>query len=215
MKKIILLLLTFFILGSVQAQIKMRPEMSIAYLQHSKLIGVSGGCSVVFPLKNSGNLSIGITAATAGGNRNVVFDPEENPNINFDDHVGTYWRGLLFPYTIEMKIHTSSTMQYTAQFAYSKDLKSLVVGAGLYATYINKYYLAGPIDDFTYSVQNTHITSDFYIPFHVRYVDFGPYFIASKRINKPDAKIPLHTEAKVYLATGWNWSYHLGMTVEL
>lgn len=201
-----------------EAQIKMRPEFAGAYLQHSKLFGFSTGCTFDYTLKSGDRIGLGVLFAHGEGNRDFDFDPTQNPNVLLDYYAPDYdlFRSIDLEFPIELDARTATTFQYILQTAYKKKLtEKIFIGAGLYGTFINKSYLAGPIDDFGFDLFGIPYVADIYIPFHIRYFDLGPLVLFNYQLNKAETKIPVGIETKTYLAVKQNWSYHLGITIDL
>jgi hypothetical protein len=55
----------------------------------------------------------------------------------------------------------------------------LQIGGGIYGTYVNKTYIAATIYDIQFEFRGDPWVGDWTIPYHVRYLDIGPYISVS------------------------------------
>jgi hypothetical protein len=219
MKKYLFLFLLFFCFQSINAQVKLRPELSIAYLQHSKLAGLGITNGLHFPLNEKSKLVASFTFAYGHGNRNFDPDKEGLYNIEYADYSPRFQalQGIpfLWDYPYETEVKTSTTFQYSLNLSYVKKVKDWEFGGGLYFTFLNKSYLAALIPDFDISFGNVPFSIDYLVPFHIRYYDAGPFLTATRRINGKKAKLPVYATSAIYLALKNNHSYYLGLAIDL
>ncbi len=219
MYKLLILFLSIFCFQNVNAQVKLRPELSINYLQHSKLVGIGITNGLHFPLNENSKIITSFTFSYAEGNRNFNTSTDRLPNLEYDGYTPPYQTWRVYPfgfdYVIDLDVKTSTTYQYSLNIGYAKKISKWEFGGGLYLTYINKSYLAALIPDFDITFLGDPYTIDFFVPFHIRYYDAGPFLTASRRISDKKAKLPLYVTSSIYLALKNNHSYHLGLAIDL
>lgn len=219
MRNYFYLFIFLFCFLDVDAQVQLRPELSFAYLQHSKLIGLGVTNGLHFPLKNESKLVASFTFAYTQGNRNFNPDEEGLYNIEYGNYsppfqnlIGT---PFLFDFMTETEAKTSTTFQYSLNLSYAKKFNKWEFGGGLYITYVNKSYLAALIPDFDITFGNEPFSIDYLVPFHIRYYDIGPFLTVARRINSKSAKLPIYVTSFICLALKNNHSYHLGLAIDL
>lgn len=203
----------------MNAQVKLRPELSFAYLQHSKLVGIGITNGLHFSLCENSKIVMSFTFSYAHGNRNFNPKKEGLYNIEYADYSPPFQNLIgspfLWDYPIETEVKTSTTFQYSLNLGYVRKINKWEFGGGLYFTYLNKSYLAALIPDFDINFWTVPFTIDFFVPFHIRYYDAGPFLTASRRINGEKAKLPIYVTSSVFLALKHNHSYHLGLAIDL
>lgn len=225
MKVLSLLCLSYFFIVNVKAQVsdkvklKLRPELSLNYMQDSKLVGLGVTQGLHYNLNKKEKIALSFTFAYAEGNRNFKTSPDRLPNVEFGDYSPRYQTLIGGPFSwdhpIELDVKTATTYQYSLNFSYLRKAGAWEWGGGVYLTYINKSYLAALIPDFDIEFAGRAYSIDFFVPFHVRYYDAGPFVTAARRINHKRAKLPVYVTSTVYLALKNNHVYHLGLAVDL
>ncbi len=162
--------------------------MHYGYLQHSKLDGIYVNTGALIG-KSNHQFEINFEVGFAEGNRNIDIKNSSGNIYNFEykDYFPPYQtfpaRSFLFDYAINLNPKTSTTIQTAVKLGYSyqKMIKKdrLQIGGGIYGTYVNKTYLVAVIYDIAFEFYGDPWIGDWAIPYHVRYLDIGPYVSVS------------------------------------
>jgi hypothetical protein len=97
---LILLLFSFYI-QNADAQVKLRPELSINYLQHSKLVGIGITNGLHFSLNEKNKIITSFTFSYGEGNRNFRTSTDRLPNLSYDGYTPPYQTLILYPFSFD------------------------------------------------------------------------------------------------------------------